>query len=68
MKVTVPRLALVALLAALVGVTLALVVYVTVVAAVVFFVIAAIGTALAFRRRKRIPADPTAAPGKIERP
>jgi len=67
MKVTLARFALVALVAALVGVFVALVVYVTVVVAVIFLGLAAVGTAIAFRQKKRLAAATSVAPEKIER-
>lgn len=67
MKVTVARFAFVALIAALVGVFIALVVYVTLVAAVIFLAVAAVGTAIAFRQKKRLAAGTPVAPERIER-
>jgi len=67
MKVTLARFALVALVAALVGVFVALVVYVTVVVAVIFLGLAAVGTAIVFRQKKRLAAATSGTPEKIER-
>lgn len=67
MKLTTTRFALVALLAILVGVFVALVIYVTVLVGVIFLVLAVTGTALAYRQKRRLAAAANVPPEKIER-
>lgn len=67
MKLTLPRFAIVALLAAIVGVAIALIVYVALVAGVIFLALAATGTVIAYRQKRRLAAAAHAAPDRIER-
>lgn len=66
MKFTATRLAVVALLAVVVGVAIALIVYVTLVAGVIFLVLAVTGTFIAYRQKQRLAAAANPAANRIE--
>jgi hypothetical protein len=68
MKLAVARFTLVALIAAVVGVAVALIVYVALVAGVIFLILAATGGALAYQQKRRLASAANSAPRRIDRP